>query len=188
MLDLDKIAIGRRIREIRVHARLKQWELARALGTTQSAIHKYERGVVPEPRRLLQLARMGNTTMEWILTGLHGEGETSERERPAPALLKTALLLRDIGSEERPTVDEALSILRAAVAALRERSPEDVRLDPDRIASDLGRHADNVLGILEAAWRIEQAVLRRVAADAAERLAHLPSASGAPKNRTGSGT
>ena len=59
MRELDKTAMGRRIREIRLGAGLRQWELARILGTTQSAIHKYEHGVVPEPRRLIELCDVG---------------------------------------------------------------------------------------------------------------------------------
>ena len=48
-----------RVRQIRLAAGLRQWELAGMLGTTQSAVHKYEHGVVPEPRRLIELARIG---------------------------------------------------------------------------------------------------------------------------------
>ena len=57
MQDLDKASMGNRIRQIRTQAGLRQWELAKFLGTTQSAVHKYEHGVVPEPRRLVELAR-----------------------------------------------------------------------------------------------------------------------------------
>src|SRR6185295_6180637 len=71
MDDLDKVALGERVRRIRIEAGLRQWELARRLGTTQSAVHKYEHGVVPEPRRLIELARIGATSVEWILTGKH---------------------------------------------------------------------------------------------------------------------
>ena len=57
MQELDKAAMGRRIRQIRLGAKLRQWELAKLLGTTQSAVHKYEHGVVPEPRRLVELSK-----------------------------------------------------------------------------------------------------------------------------------
>jgi len=53
MDEIDKRAMGLRIKQIRLQAGMRQWELARLLGTTQSAVHKYEHGVVPEPRRLL---------------------------------------------------------------------------------------------------------------------------------------
>ena len=81
MQELDKDAMGRRIRQIRLEAKLRQWELAKLLGTTQSAVHKYEHGVVPEPKRLVELARVGRTTVEWILTGQHWEDGDEGRER-----------------------------------------------------------------------------------------------------------
>src|SRR5262245_43376599 len=56
MESLNKMEMGRRIKEIRKKARLRQWQLAEILGTTQSAVHKYEHGVIPEPRRLVKLA------------------------------------------------------------------------------------------------------------------------------------
>ena len=68
MDEIDKQSMGLRIKQIRLQAGMRQWELARLLGTTQSAVHKYEHGVVPEPRRLLELARVGNTSIEWLLT------------------------------------------------------------------------------------------------------------------------
>jgi len=42
MQELDKSAMGKRIKQIRLTADMKQWELAKLLGTTQSAVHKYE--------------------------------------------------------------------------------------------------------------------------------------------------
>src|SRR5512137_3188045 len=89
MREIDRPSVGRRIREIRRESGLRQWELARLLGTTQSAIHKYEHGIVPEPRRLMELARVGRTSIEWILTGRHWENGSEERERPTPDLLRT---------------------------------------------------------------------------------------------------
>ena len=66
MEELDKLAMGKRIRQIRLGRTLRQWELARRLGTTQSAIHKYEHGVDPEARRLVELARIGGTRSECL--------------------------------------------------------------------------------------------------------------------------
>ena len=66
MQELDKAAMGKRIRQIRLGAGMRQWELARLLGTTQSAVHKYEHGVVPEPRRLVELAKIGGTSIELV--------------------------------------------------------------------------------------------------------------------------
>src|SRR5213594_1040015 len=80
MEPLDKIGMGNRIKQIRKRAGLRQWQLAARLGTTQSAVHKYEHGVIPEPRRLVELSRLGTTTIEWILTGQHWENGSSEQE------------------------------------------------------------------------------------------------------------
>lgn len=84
MRELDKQAMGRRVRQIRLAGGMRQWELARLLGTTQSAVHKYEHGVIPEPRRLVELARIGGTSIEWVLTGQHWENGSEEQERPTP--------------------------------------------------------------------------------------------------------
>lgn len=174
MHDLDKAALGHRIRQIRAQAGLRQWELARLLGTTQSAVHKYEHGVVPEPRRLMELARIGNTTIEWILTGKHWEDGSEQRERPAPELLRTAALLRDIEPDTRPSVEEALRILREAIAALQPPDEGD-RLPPRATwVADLLHHSEATARVLETAWRIQDAVLHRVSRDALDRLAASP--------------
>jgi transcriptional regulator with XRE-family HTH domain len=125
MQDLDKEAMGRRIRQIRLGAKLRQWELAKLLGTTQSAVHKYEHGVVPEPRRLIALARIGGTSIEWILTGAHWENGSEEQERISPGLLETACILREISADGRVAIKEALRIVREAVRTLEQGSAAD---------------------------------------------------------------
>jgi transcriptional regulator with XRE-family HTH domain len=169
--ELDKVAMGRRIRQIRVGAGLRQWELARLLGTTQSAVHKYEHGVVPEPRRLVELARVGGTSIEWVLTGRHWENGSDAQERLAPEVLRVACTLRELTAEERATVAEALGIIREAVRALEPR-PDDGTLSGHVTAlSDLFReNATETLRLLEAAWRIQQLVLKRVAQDSTRRM------------------
>jgi transcriptional regulator with XRE-family HTH domain len=171
MQQLDKKAMGGRIRQIRLAAGLRQWELARMLGTTQSAVHKYEHGVVPEPRRLIELARIGGTSIEWVLTGTHWENGSDEQERPSPSLLETACLFRSITEGSRETVDEALRIIREAVTAL-EPSSDNGNDAPDAGAMVRSLHdfGDETLRLLESAWRIQRAVLSRVARDAERRL------------------
>jgi transcriptional regulator with XRE-family HTH domain len=172
MRDLDKGAMGRRIRQIRLGASLRQWELAKLLGTTQSAVHKYEHGVVPEPRRLVELARIGGTSVEWVLTGTHWENGSSEQERIDPELLDTACMLREISKEGRDTVDDALRIVREAVAALERGEFELDRADPQAVVESLQHHSAGTLQLLESAWRIQRAVLKRVAEEYAQRLDH----------------
>ncbi|HEX5044223.1 MAG TPA: helix-turn-helix domain-containing protein [Candidatus Polarisedimenticolaceae bacterium] len=172
MDEIDKQSMGLRIKQIRLQAGMRQWELARLLGTTQSAVHKYEHGVVPEPRRLLELAKVGNTSIEWLLTGRHWDSGSEERERLSPDVLRTAALLREIGADQRQSVDEALRIVREAVAELED----DGGTTSPPLDSRLLEHAPEALRVLESAWRIQRAVLRRVLGETAERLA-----AGAPR-------
>ena len=173
MDDLDKIAMGKRIRQIRSRANLRQWELAEILGTTQSAVHKYEHGVVPEPRRLVELARVGGTSIEWVLTGHHWENGSEEQQRLTPAFLETACLLREILDDERPTVDEALRIVREAVHTLRA-GDGDPPTDAEALIRSLRNHSRATLRLLENAWRIQRAVIARVLQDADGRLRAAP--------------
>lgn len=170
MQDLDKGAMGKRIRQIRLAASLRQWELAKLLGTTQSAVHKYEHGVVPEPRRLVELARIGGTSIEWVLTGTHWENGSREQQRISPELLGTACMLREISDEGRETVNEALRIVREAVMALDAGELDGPASEPGAMVSALRDHSSDTLRLLESAWRIQRAVLRRVSRDAEQRL------------------
>jgi transcriptional regulator with XRE-family HTH domain len=168
MQELDKAAMGQRIRQIRLREGLRQWELARLLGTTQSAVHKYEHGVVPEPRRLVELSRIGRTSIEWVLTGRHWDNGSNEQDRVPPEILETACMLKEIGEEERAGLDEALRISREAVQVLKQADSDGG--DPATIAAALSAHSDETLRLLETAWRIQRAVLFRIASDAGERL------------------
>jgi transcriptional regulator with XRE-family HTH domain len=169
MQDLDKTAMGQRIRQIRMRQGLRQWELARLLGTTQSAVHKYEHGVVPEPRRLVELARIGGTSIEWVLTGQHWENGSTDQQRLPPDVLETATLLCDIGEDGRRTLAEALRISREAVRALRDRNGDPP--DPAVVLAGLRSHSAATLELLESAWRVQRAVLQQVTGDAGRRLA-----------------
>lgn len=170
MRELDKAAMGRRIREIRLAAGLRQWELAQILGTTQSAVHKYEHGVVPEPRRLIELARVGQTGVEWILTGEHWENGATDRRRLETRILDTARSLCELDERSSATLDEAMTLLREAIRVLDSRDDDAVaQLSPH--AGALRAHAGETLELLERAWKIQRAVIERVTRDAKERLA-----------------
>lgn len=155
MREIDKRALGRRIREVRREAGLRQWELAGLLGTTQSAIHKYEHGVVPEPRRLLEIARVGRTSIEWLLTGRHGEEGGTIRERPSDASLRTAEEIRLLASEDRERVERAVRLLRDASRTL---------------GADLAEPLSDTLRVLEAARKLHRAVARRILEETADQL------------------
>jgi transcriptional regulator with XRE-family HTH domain len=165
MQELNKEAMGQRIRQLRLGAKLRQWELAKLLGTTQSAVHKYEHGVVPEPRRLVELARIGGTSIEWVLTGTHWENGSEAQERVSPDLLRTACILREISADGRATVNEALKILREAVRALEQGDGREGGT-PEALSDQL----PETHHLLELASRIQRAVLRRVTQDADRRL------------------
>ena len=158
MQELDKKALGERIRQIRLGAGLRQRELAERLGTTQSAVHKYEHGVVPEPRRLIEIARVGRTSVEWVLTGTHWENGSREQRRLDADLLATAALLRDVPGDQRAPLDEALRIVRAATQAWRESNDASSELSSETEA------------ILEGARRIQRAVLLTIAEETRRRL------------------
>ncbi|MDH3627523.1 MAG: helix-turn-helix domain-containing protein [Acidobacteriota bacterium] len=169
MRELDKKAMGRRIRQIRLTAEMRQWEIARLLGTTQSAIHKYENGVVPEPRRLVEVARIGNTSVEWVLTGHHWENGSEDQPRITPELLETACLLREVEADERVRLSEALRIMREAARAVQEEmGSEDAQSAV--LAEQLATHSTQTVKLLEAACRIQKAVLSQVTEDAERRL------------------
>jgi transcriptional regulator with XRE-family HTH domain len=169
MQDLDRAAMGRRVKQIRLGAGMRQWELAKILGTTQSAVHKYEHGVIPEPRRLVELARIGGTSVEWVLTGSHWENGSEDQERLTPDLLKIACMFREISPEARERVDEALRIIQQAVAALRDRHEGEHGKE-----AAIKDHAGDTMRLLETAWRVQRAVLRQVARDAEKRLERGP--------------
>lgn len=125
MERLDKAVVGQRIKHLRKARGLRQWQMAELLGATQPAVHKYENGILPEVRRLLEIARIGNTTIEWILTGRHAENGSGEMDRLPPEIYDLAYQLRGFTSEDRRILSEAIEIIGAAAAAVRESARRD---------------------------------------------------------------
>src|SRR4030095_11478961 len=122
MDPLKKKAIGKRIKSLRKEKGLKQWQMADILGATQPAIHKYENGILPEVKRLLELARVGNTSMEWILTGRHWEQGSEERERIPEEIFQLAARIHGFTREQRQTLVSALELLENTVQRVREHT------------------------------------------------------------------
>ncbi len=58
-----------RINLIRLQNELNQQQLARHLGISQPAVSKYLKNRIPPAEILFKLARLGATTVEWLLTG-----------------------------------------------------------------------------------------------------------------------
>ena len=65
----DPHEINKRINLLMKKLGLNQKGLADLLNITQPAVSKYLRDRIPPPLILLKLARAGQTTIEWILTG-----------------------------------------------------------------------------------------------------------------------
>ncbi len=67
--QLDLLAIGRRIRELRGFD-ITQVEFARRIGITQSHLSAVERGTrEPGPAVLLAISREFGKSVDWLLTG-----------------------------------------------------------------------------------------------------------------------
>ena len=59
--------VGERIRQVRGDR--TQEDFAKSVGILQGTLSKYERGATPAPAVLLEIARVGGTSVEWLLTG-----------------------------------------------------------------------------------------------------------------------
>ena len=70
-MNINKKNAGRRIKKIRViDLDMNQKQFAKKLGITQPMVSKYEKGeIIPPAEILLQIAKLGNTTVEKILEG-----------------------------------------------------------------------------------------------------------------------
>lgn len=69
MKQLDKIQMSERIQQIMRRVGITQKGLADYLNISQPAISLYLQGRVPPADVLLKIARLGDTTIEWILSG-----------------------------------------------------------------------------------------------------------------------
>jgi transcriptional regulator with XRE-family HTH domain len=133
---LDKAVIGERIKSLRKSKSLRQWQMAELLGATQPAVHKYENGILPEVKRLLELARIGHTSIEWILTGRHWENGATEMERLKPEVYELARQFSSFTPEERKILADAIELINGAAAAVREAT----KLEPRELGEvEIGR-------------------------------------------------
>lgn len=164
MKQLDKSAIGQRIKHLRKTRGLRQWQMAQLLGATQPAVHKYENGILPEVKRLLELARIGDTSIEWILTGEHWENGSAEMNRMATGVFELARQIHALNPEERRAVGAALEVLHAANRSLRAGERHDLESLSD---AELGRRVRSfeahVLEPLMAALSVYDAVVTTLA-------------------------
>ncbi len=164
MEPLDKLVIGERIKSLRKSKGLRQWQMAELLDATQPAVHKYENGILPEVKRLLELARIGHTSIEWILTGRHWENGATEMERLKSEVYELAHQFSAFTVEERKILADALDVINGAVAAVREagkREPRD--LSEGEIGRALKSFEKNGRESLMAALSVYDAVVTTLA-------------------------
>jgi transcriptional regulator with XRE-family HTH domain len=192
--DINKKEIGARIKRLRKEAGLRQWQLAEMIGATQPAIHMYERGVLPEPRRLLELARIGNTTVEWILTGRHWENGSEEMHRVPEDVYHLAFQFKEYSPEDREILESALRTLNQAVESLTKAKADPERVGVEEVARQLRDSSAGSLAALSAAIQVhgtaQKALLaesaaryRRFSQDGAAAVSAEAPESGSPKRR-----
>jgi len=113
----DPNQVSRRIQQILNSAGVNQQEFARMAGISQPAVSQYLRGRIPPALILLQLARMGQTSVEWILTGerLAREQRISE---PAAAYGRERQLLSSWRKLPPPLRRDLLMLIHQLAALL----------------------------------------------------------------------
>jgi transcriptional regulator with XRE-family HTH domain len=178
MDPLDKKEIGKRIKRLRKEKDLKQWQMADILGATQPAIHKYENGILPEVKRLLELARIGNTTIEWILTGRHWENGSEARERISREVHCLAERIHRFSGEQRRILTAALHLLENAARRIREKTDRDVPdADLEALARSLREFDAVTRKAIVAALGVHEAVLESLVETQVRELETLSSSS-----------
>jgi transcriptional regulator with XRE-family HTH domain len=168
---LDKAVIGNRIKSLRKTKGLRQWQMAEKLGATQPAIHKYENGILPEVKRLLELARIGSTSIEWILTGRHWENGSTQMERLKAEVYELAYQFNALTPEERKILADGLEVINGAIAALRQRTGQEPReLSDIELARELKAFEKNGRVALVAALALYDAVVTTLASSKVREL------------------
>jgi hypothetical protein len=121
----------------------------------------YERGVLPEPKRLLEIARIGNTTVEWILTGAHWENGSPEMQRVPREIYELAFRFRDYSEEDRESLGSALEVINKAVETIQKTEKEDLeKLGIEEIAQRLKDFSRETRRALSTALEIHYAVYK----------------------------
>ncbi len=83
-----------RIRQIMEHLGLTQRDFSDAIGVSQPAVSLYLKGRMPPADVLYRIARLGRTTMEWLLTGNDDNIGTAVTEKKADYGVESMLLER----------------------------------------------------------------------------------------------
>lgn len=105
--------IARRIQQIMASAGITQKGLADYLGISQPAVSLYLRGRVPPAEVLLQIAKLGNTTVEWLLTGENApESSALQVGEPREAYGNQVVLLKLWGKLPEALQRDLLTLMR----------------------------------------------------------------------------
>lgn len=70
MNEIDKMAVAQRIKDLRISLGLSMEEFGKKLSTSKGAVNNWEKGKnLPNNYRLKTIAELGETTVEYLLTG-----------------------------------------------------------------------------------------------------------------------
>ncbi|MEQ8604678.1 MAG: helix-turn-helix transcriptional regulator [Marivibrio sp.] len=111
------VAVGARVRELRIRAAMSQTKLGEALGVSFQQIQKYENGSNRMgASRLVQVATALNVPLAQLFTGV----DMAEADRPEPALDgEASKVARDWAAIPNETMRESL---RQVVRSMAEKT------------------------------------------------------------------
>jgi transcriptional regulator with XRE-family HTH domain len=90
-MTIEKVEIGKRIREVRRRLKMTQRKFGELLGVVPSAISAYESGSkFPPPASLARIVELGGVSFDWLLAGGSPPGGTvrTPQERPAGQIIE----------------------------------------------------------------------------------------------------
>lgn len=111
--------VNQRIDLIRRQLGWTQEQMAQALNLSQPAVSKYLKDRIPPAETLLKLAEIGNTTIEWILTGQKSyfyQQKPSQVADHHDFYDAELLLAKKIASLPAPLREAILSIISYAIS------------------------------------------------------------------------
>lgn len=151
-MRIKKEDIGGRIKEVREGLKMTQAELGRILGVGNKAVSSYEKGAAnPSPSSLAEIARLGERTIDWLVTGKDPQLPQAPAISREKALEEIAVVAFGRDKEFAFRVCEA-----AGVYTPPERLSEDEKqlLSAYRCASDEIR--EEAFGMLERSAKRSQ--------------------------------
>lgn len=113
---LNKIGIGKRIKESRIARGYTQKELAERVQINISTICRYETGLIESPRKVVitEIARKLNVSPSWLITGETDTEYDSQKNSEAVYLRKQEYDLikkyRKLNDKDRDTVEQVINV------------------------------------------------------------------------------